>query len=439
MRSGLSSNAYEMNSSDQQSVPRISRGMLLMLITIIYSGAFQFLVLFSSNLLYGFYLTLIACILLCLFAERQVNHNLRSMAPYFVWIIFYCLWGTIVAPYKNLILPDVIRVVVRNALLLGAVAIALVDMRNVNKLALLIQAGAILNCIIAIWEVFEPDIILSIAYTLNSEATAFNERRPAGLWSNPDEAAFAFLFALLLSRWTRGPLAWMGRIASIVGIYLSASRAGAYLLLLYGLLYLFFKLKSVNLSLGRITILVNGIALIICLSWAILYQFVPSNIDLSDNWNIHRILDFQENDSSRITRVQVTSLAAQRALDGPWYGNGIFSFQLDGTTSYSVLPVGAHNIYLVTLGETGVFGMAGYLIVLGVGLYNMLKARMVADERFTMTLIWGTYLLIGLVWHNQFTSVASMIYVGLLYHLPRVIEAKAVSYKAIPHFALQGR
>src|SRR5689334_4109351 len=98
----MSPNIDEVKVSARQSSPRVLRGALIVLMSIIYSGGFQFLVSFSPYLLYGFYLALVACIILCMLVKGQVNHDLGAVMPYLIWIALYCFWGTIVAPYKDL-------------------------------------------------------------------------------------------------------------------------------------------------------------------------------------------------------------------------------------------------------------------------------------------------------------------------------------------------
>jgi O-antigen ligase len=313
----------------------------------------------------------------------------------------------------------------------------LVDTRNITKLAQLMQVVAIANCIISIQETIDPSLISRIAYTLNSNATAFSDLRPAGLWSNPNEAAFAFLFALLISYWARGPLAWMGRFAAIIGIYLTVSRSGMYMMVLCGVSFLLFKLKSTSFTLGRMIILINIFALIVGLCLVLSYRADPLNIDVSGNWNTRRVLDFWENDSREATRIDVAFVAAHYALNGPWHGYGIFAFQdVIRAPFVSVIDVGAHNIYLTVFGETGVLGIFIYLFTLVVGVLYLFKARIHAEKRLIIALMWICYFLIGLVWHNQFTSHAGMIYVGLLYHLPWIMDSRvnAVSYHALPRF-----
>jgi O-antigen ligase len=98
---------------------------------------------------------------------------------------------------------------------------------------------------------------------------------------------------------------------------------------------------------------------------------------------------------------------------------------LDGVRE--VLETPAHNIYLTVWGETGPLIALAYVFVLGMGLRQVLRVRLLLADRIPILLMWFCYLVVGLTWHNQFTSFAGMIFVGLLYHLPSILRIPPVS------------
>jgi len=151
-------------------------------------------------------------------------------------------------------------------------------------------------------------------------------------------------------------------------------------------------------------------------------------MEISENWNLQRLLDFHER-NDKITRTNLALLATRYALDGPWYGYGILSFQGFNHPSFDFVFAnqGSHDIYLAVFGETGIFGFLVYLIILCIGLGRIYKGNIYTDERLIMSLMWISYLLIGLVWHNQFTSITGMVYAGLLYHIPQMTKIHAIS------------
>jgi hypothetical protein len=71
-------------------------------------------------------------------------------------------------------------------------------------------------------------------------------------------------------------------------------------------------------------------------------------------------------------------------------------------------------------GEAGVLILAAFLLVLGIGLRRVLKSRAPPLDRFHLLVLWGTFLLLGLSWHNQFFDVIGVLWLMLLYQLPAV-------------------
>lgn len=409
------------------------RQLLMLLLALVYSNGFLFLIAVSPYLLYGFYLVLLGTICLGLYLEQAPLGILRGALPYLFWIALYGLLGTILSPYTALVLPETARMLLRSVLILAAVAVALRDRRDLAAFARLVQVAAIINGAVAVWEVRDPAITATIMTTLDPHfSLSLRGFRPGGLFINPDEAAFAFLFALVLSTRITGPLAWAGRVAAVVGIYLGASRAGAYLLALYGAILVGRALWR-RWTLGTVTVVVNGLALTVLLGigayhYAIGYLPATTDLAIGDSFQLSRILDFSEDSYSipGYERDNVTRAAAETALAAPVQGYGIFAmqgFELTtlsrvSTTSLGELGIGAHNMYLVVLGELGPFGLASYLLLLGFGLRAAATARLTPPDRLLVALLWLTYLLIGFVWHNLFTDVVGMIFTAFVYLVP---------------------
>jgi hypothetical protein len=405
-------------------VTAVSSVALLAVIALIYSGALPLLGVLSRHVLYAIYLTLFAGCFFAVLTDRRVPQNLRSVLPYLGWLILYFGWGTLFAPDQDAVLPVVRVSLVRNVLILSAVAIALVDIRALVLLAHMIQIVAILNAAVSLWETLDPRLISTIAFMLNPDARAFSELRPAGLWSNPNQAAFAFVFALLISHWSHGALAWAGRAASLLGVYLTVSRGGIYTLIVCGVAYLLFRLQQMRFTPGRVSAFANGLAVTAAAGWLFFGSPALSHVDLSDNWGLSRLLDYSERASGQATRAEITSVAARSALDGPWHGYGAFSFQgISNSPFRDFTGQGAHNIYLTVWGECGILFFITYLLLLGYGAFHLLRIRIASVNRLILGLMWISYMMIGFVWHNQFTSTAGMILIALLYHLPRIVEA----------------
>lgn len=412
----INSANYAVTPPQQQSMSRLLRTLLLVLIGIAYSGALPFLFLISQYLLYSVYFAFIISIIFCVYNEDHGLARFKYILPYAAWIIIYCLWGILASPVKSIILPDAIRLAGTNILILAAIATALAEKTDVSRLAQIVQVIAIVNCGISIWG---GDI-------MSNFSDSYIPNRPGGLWINPNGAAFSLLFALLLSYWTRGSLAWLGRCAALIGIYLATSRAIVYLLLLCTLLYVLHSIKSLKLTHLHLAMLCHGLALILCLGWLLSERTYLASTGISENWNIQRLLDASETEpefSGDITRREVTAAAFKDVINGPLYGWGLFSFQRSGiqpglTDGYP----GAHDIYLVAWGELGIFGLLVYLIVLARGITYTLGANISSSERWPVILMWISYLLFGFTSHNMFSSMDGILGAALLYHLPMVLS-----------------
>lgn len=420
----------------------IPRNLLLVLIAVTYGGAVPFLPVVSPWLIYIFYAAIGACLALCLALQPPAIENLRSIRPYLAWVVFFFLWGTLFSLDISLVLPDVVRAIARNLLVLVMVVIALANRRDLTKFALLVQGVAIINVGISILELFNPQITSTIAYTVDPGNIAFSVYRPSGLWINPNEAAFALLFALMISYWAHGPLAWAGRIASIAGILLTASRSGLYILLLCGALYLLYKLKQRRAGAVLVPVLIGVSALVALLGIWLVSNPDVLGTDALANLQISRVLDLSENASQQAgidTRGGIALDAARAAFEGPWFGYGVFTFEgFDYPSLRSPIILGAHDIYLAVWGEAGILGIVSYFLVLAIGISHLFESGMSADERIIVGLLWISYLLIGFVWHNQLASVLAMVYVGLLYHLPALLGTRADATVAVVRFETQG-
>ena len=405
---------------------RLSGGTLLFLIGIIYAGGIQFFLKFSPGLLNGTYAIILGCVALCLFFDWPVSRRFQTVSPYMLWLAVYFLWGMFVLAQYPAVFEEGIKVYIKNTLVIRAVVVVL-DRRMLKPFAQIVQVGVIANFGLCVWEAFDPILIERIAKFREEGATAFNVLRPAGLWSNPDESASAFIFSILMARWSGRFLGWLGAISSIVGIYLGASRTGAILLLLCGFCYGLYWLRGNRLTATRMAfafglMLVAGITAV---TVAVVYDFDPEQ-----HWQLARMLDLTE--SSRrhgeASRTDIAKEGIRLAIEGPWYGHGLFTYQFHGQATFPcAMDPAAHNVFLVVWGETGMLMGIAYLLLLGAGLLRALRTPMHPGDRLSIVLMWICYLLIGLTWHNQFTSFSGMIYIALMWHLPSVVATRTAS------------
>ena len=162
--------------------------------------------------------------------------------------------------------------------------------------------------------------------------------------------------------------------------------------------------------------------------------------DLSNQWQLNRLLDFSETTSRGATdssRLEIAQKAIQRALERPWTGHGIFSFQgaSASPTRPGVLSTGVHNVYIAVWGETGIPGLITFLLLLAIGLRRLFNPQIARSERLILLLMWISYLVIGFAWHNQFSGFSGMLFIALLYHLPSVVGHYAKTAPMVDRWA----
>ena len=444
MTSPLSQTAIENESvgSSSQPLPKLFHTILLLTLAFIYSGAFLFLSVAPSILLYSVYFILIATILATLIFDRMALYRLKSVLPYFLWFAFYLVSGTIASPYIGIVLPEDFRMLFKTLLIVGGISVVIRSKQDISRLSYFFQVASVINLVICIYEFYNPDFIYQIGFFLNAGAArVVTGDRPGGLWVNPNYAAAAFVFSLLLTKWhSNNFLCWISRIASVVGVYLTASRTGSYMLAICLVLYLVFQPKNLNLNSNRklkLSIIASTFitAFILLLLLGFFSKILIVDLGGLDNFNVNRILDFssqREQEFGVYTRLDLANFAIERASNGPWYGYGIFSFQgLDFGESNSLLNQtghGAHNIYVTAWGEVGMIGLLLFLLTLLYGLVTIFKVKLSKEDRLVLIMLWIVYLLWGLVSHNIFADVVEMIYTGLVFHLPSVMK-EGKSYK----------
>lgn len=395
-----------------------SRNLLMAILAVIYAGAIQFFLTFSPALLYGTYVLITAGVAGCLFFRWQLLRQASSVAPYLIWTFLYFLWGT-AASGDEAVQSEAFKVYLKNLLVIGTVAVAL-ERASLRTFARIVMIGAIGNFALCVYETIEPSVVADIAHAREVEATAYNVLRPAGLWSNPDEAATAYLFALLMARWAGGTLGLLGRICAIAGIYLGASRTGAYLLALCGAVHLWVWLRENGLSPGAVAKAITVLALATATTLAL---FGMGVIDLSDSWQLTRILDVTEEtrDPDHVSRLEIARTALQTAIRGSWHGHGLFAFQCEGTLP-AALELPSHNIFLAVWGEAGPALGLTYVLLMAFGLSRVFRMPLTRRDRRTLALMWLCYLIVSVTWHNNFTSFSGMLYIGLLWHLPMALQ-----------------
>jgi hypothetical protein len=395
----------------------IGRTVIFVALTLMYSGVERYFWRVSTALHYSFDALLLLAVGLLLPAQWG-NRRAWRLLPYGFWIGAYYLWGVTVSPIQSSVLPMALSQIVLNLLILAAVGVAVSDRDNVGRFALYLQYAVWANCAVALVQYFDWPVLASMAHFLNPSTTSYNIHRPAGLWIDPNLAGIGYLFAFLMSFLARGPriVLWLSRLAAILGMYLTGSRGGMYPLVfsaaVLGVMWLYNRRQSL-----RSHVLTIGGSCTLLLLVGVVFVGSIYRSDVPGGYALNRFLDASLRGTNDPSRVEVGSFWLSRALHGPWYGSGVFSYQGNGLTQE-----GAHDVFLTVWGETGLASLAIYLTVLGLGIAWAIRARIPARERGLLMLMWLDYLLEGFTWHNQFSAVVGIIVIGLLYRLPAALQ-----------------
>jgi hypothetical protein len=390
-------------------------------LAVVYSGVERYFYVISRPLQYGFDGLMLAATLACLWSSRRSRLLTLALVPYLAWIVGFHLWGYAVSPSQVDVLPGAAGAVALNLLLLTAVAAAAGVRGGLQALVSLLQVAALANVGLALWETGHRDVTFRLAALVQSGY--YNALRPAGLWIQPNDAAMALLFALIVSLFARRPAPawiWLARAASLVGIYLSGSRSGLYPLVACLALFAVARLRSIRPGAGAwAALLLAGAVLVACLALLVELQ-APALRDLTGGYDVGRFADLAQADRtpSDPSRTSLAGVWLDRAVNGPWQGSGLYSFR-----SLNPAVQGAHDVFIAIWGEAGLGWLVAYLAVLGASLAAFVRARLPARDRAALGCFWLVYVLEGLVDHSQLSSVVLIIVVGLLLALPAALES----------------
>jgi hypothetical protein len=417
--------------NNQEMLNRFLRNVLIGFIVFSMSGLYTFLAVYPI-IRKGVYAFAFVSFGVYLILNLRKIPRVMTIAPYLVWVLFYLLWGTLASPAPEYIIGQVQTLIIRNLAFMMMIALAIVDRTDVNRLANYFQLAAVLNMLVSLWSTNDPDVMFALQGV--NEDQSFDDLRPAGLWGNPNTAAYIWLFFTMMSYWASPGYRWSGRVAAVVGIFLSASRSGMYLLILCLLLMAFFSLRKLTYHPLHIAVIGFSTALLVGLFWT--NAFAPSEVETDETtaWKINRLLDFkEENTTNKETRLDLAMLYYHRAMEAPWYGYGVFRFYGSGRypLHLNTHNLGSHNSYLVVVGETGIFGCVVYIWCVAMGLRRLFLPGMVFQERFMFSLIWMVYLIFSMVRHTQFVSINSMFMSGIMYHVPIVLSLTGVSVSKV--------
>ncbi len=414
-------------------IPRLIKLGLLLFLLFMASGAYTFFSIYPVIRL-GILLSGFALFAAYLVFNFQALANIGSVLPYLCWILFYLLWGALASPAPQYVMEEVQTLLLRNIVFLAIIAMVIANRHDVRTAANLFQVVAIINCLVSLMSVINPITAAWLAEIYASTNNTLNELRPAGLWRQPNTAATVWVFTFILSHWAKQPFSMLGKIAAIIGVFLTASRGGTIVLLLFVVGYTIIHFKMAHIKVRHLflsSIMLSGLLVFSTSDWA------AANVAAFDSTNslglqqrFQRLVNLSETETTEVnTRRDLATETFNSAMQSPWYGYGLFLFH--GGDYYPVeigmFDVGSHNAYITVLGETGIFGLFVYAITVFIGLRSVWKSNTTNLDKAVLYMMWMCYLIFGIFRHTQFTLLEAMVFAGFLYHLPNALSKSAMT------------
>jgi len=107
-----------------------------------------------------------------------------------------------------------------------------------------------------------------------------------------------------------------------------------------------------------------------------------------------------------------------KAVDGPWYGSGLSSFEYGD----NYVAGGCHNQFIMIYGEVGLAGFVTYLLLLGIGIHRACTTPLAKRDRLILLLLWVMILFCHFKGHAMFDARHYYVIWGLLFTAPYVLK-----------------
>jgi hypothetical protein len=404
---------------------KIARSILLVQMAFMYGGGVPYLdYLIGHWPLYTYYFIMIACSCWCWIEDRRTYLVFAALIPYILWYVGFSLW--LISNDVLLGLPMegtwmVVRDMVRAFIVWPALAAMLPNRNLLRRFACLVTVAVAINVVISWLTPNTPWLFALIIKSNNLESAEHYGQiaRSVGIWGNANQAAYAFLYAALLSLWVPGFWSCLTWISALTGTIMTASRQGTYLLTLSAIVYMA-HLARKSFWTREFRFLKKGLIIAVLVGGLLIgyYTITARNSPIS-----HNLPRFFAMDEDRQLREGTMSSALGKIWSlSPLFGNGSYTFR-NLLISYGPHKVdqGTHNIYLAIWGEAGLFMLVAYLLVMGWGVERIIKARVAISERVPLLLMWVCYMSIGMTSHQQMGDFNLNIIVALLFALPVIL------------------
>ena len=399
--------------------------LLSVVMGIALSGALPFLSYFFRG--FTWLVWAVALVLVATSArEMQLRRLLAPMAPYLLWLVCYLAWGLIVAENVPLEATYAAKVLATTLLIGSCVALLTARAEHLRSLANAAQFAVAVNLLLVFLVPHSSSLErVILAVTMRSGLYSVGIGRYAGLWGNPNMAAFICLVAFALSVFASRWVAWLGRLSCVPLLYLAASRRGLVFFVAMLVLYALMVRRNsgrfwfAGLALGATA------AIALTLSLGLRQEVRTASQDAA----LTRLMDLEERDTRArggTTRSELLEDYLPIVADAPWYGYGL---QAMAGTQYEegdpnkvlrkgILELGTHNTYLGVWLDIGPAGFLAFLLVMGYYARRCLRFRGEPGARwgvFSLGLVMVSYLMFS---HDLLFVFVGQVAYALLFLLP---------------------
>jgi len=351
------------------------RALLALMIVMMFGGLFPVISQTSRFTLWGIWILIWWLSLRCI-RSNSLNVFGSPAVPLVIWFTAYGLFGAIASPEP--VFFDLIRDFFRLITILVGLSVILEDRESCIRLGNYTTWVLVLNLAVSLALKNNPTL-LSFMFDMDYSHADIqvSTDRFSGLWGNANVAGMNTLILLVFSLWGTGKIIWLGRLAGVWMIYLTASRTATYLLIPVVCSITYYILRYV-LRFRTATIVA-----VLCAVIMLLLTSVPdlSNIIPKDSM-FQRVLDITEsktNLKNEDRRIDVLFKWLEVAKDAPWYGYGYGAMRGGGHMGIvyrtDILHIGSHNTYVGTYLDAGLFGTATFLAMLIVGIKRAVLAK----------------------------------------------------------------
>jgi len=402
---------------------------LLLYIIASLMGAFTFIPGFYYGPSILDYLALFT-LLLCVPLDGDLPRRLAAVVPYALLIALYYVMALLVSPFDS---RDLLKQGLRNAMVLltlaFAIPAALQDRKALRDFSIMVQLAAIAMLVICVAEMKSRRVaeFLAQAGPLAIDELDYHAFRTGGLLRNPNDLATFFCITFILSHWCPGFLKWAGRGSAVIGTYFSASRGGAYLLIICIIIYVYGSLRcGVPILPARYGRSMLTAAVLLFLLFAGYKAVGPKMISVKGESGLSRggrIMSLSA-EGGVSGRLALLDHWLKVALDAPLYGKGLYSFQGGpySPDAKRVRNLGSHNMWLMLFGEVGLLGPLGFLIIVVLGLMRINRIPKRNMDRMVLTLLWIAFLFLSFKSHNQLEHRYQVIAMAMVQYLPLLIR-----------------